>query len=74
MGSIESPTRFKANFPAAADSEEYAKALDAKSPLKNLRNDFVIPTKKSLKTSTATRHGKFPSEHLFCKSIDFFII
>lgn len=62
MGSIELPTRLKASFPVEANSEEYAKSLDAKSPLKHLRDDFVIPTKKSLKTKTAKRHGIFSSQ------------
>lgn len=60
MGSIELPTHVKATFPAEANSEEYANSLDAKSPLRHLRDDFVIPTKKSLKTKTAVRHGIFP--------------
>lgn len=57
MGSIELPTHLKAIFPSEANSEEYARSLDAKSSLRHLRDDFVIPTKKSLKTKTATRHG-----------------
>lgn len=74
MGSIELPIHVKANFPPEANSEEYAQALDAKSPLKHLRHDFIIPTKKSLKTKTVTRHGKFPLKSFLVGSLLIFIL
>ena len=36
-------------FPAEAKSEAFAKKLDSQDALSHLRNEFVIPTKASLK-------------------------
>jgi kynureninase len=39
----------KPEFPPEAKSIEYAKQLDANDELGSLRNNFIIPTKASLK-------------------------
>ena len=47
-------------------SVEHAKRLDAEDPLKNLRAEFVIPSKSDLKRKTI---GSFPARlHLQDKS------
>lgn len=41
-----------------AYSKEYAQALDAKDPLRDFREEFIIPSKKDLKRKTlATTEG-----------------
>jgi len=38
------------DFPPEANTVEYARSLDAKDPLRNLREQFIIPSKANLKT------------------------
>ncbi|CAJ2510990.1 Uu.00g066150.m01.CDS01 [Anthostomella pinea] len=39
-------------FPAEANELEYARSLDAESPVQQLRDEFIFPTKRSLRSVT----------------------
>ena len=39
----------------SAHSREYAERLDAQDPLRQLRKEFIIPTKADLKRNTLTK-------------------
>lgn len=58
MGSIQMEET-KPTFPAEANSESYARQLDAKCHMREFRNDFIIPTKKSLTNKQLHTPGKF---------------
>ena len=47
-----------AKFPDAATSLAFAHKLDSQDSLRHLRDEFIIPTKDSLKKKTLD--GKFP--------------
>lgn len=49
----------QAKFPANANTISFAQQLDAQDKLAYLRNDFIIPTKGSLKKKSLT--GTLPS-------------
>lgn len=51
-------TRPKPVFPAEADSEEYAASLDAADPLKELRDEFIVPSKANLACKKLAKPGK----------------
>ncbi|KOS20102.1 Kynureninase 1 [Escovopsis weberi] len=38
-----------ADFPAAANTEEYARKLDSQDALKHLRDEFILPTRRDLR-------------------------
>jgi len=44
-------------FPAEAGSKEYAAALDATDPLRELRDQFIIPSKANLATKKLAKPG-----------------
>lgn len=51
-----------------AHTKQHAERLDAEDPLRDLRNEFIIPTKADLKRKTLTKtsvcrdlHGQCPS-------------
>lgn len=52
MGSHPNDDQIKNDVDSGADSKEYAELLDAQDPLRNLRNEFIIPSKADLKRST----------------------
>lgn len=39
----------RAKFPSNANTTEFAKELDAQDSLRHLRDEFTLPTRKSLK-------------------------
>lgn len=43
------------SFADNADSEEYARALDASDPLRRFREKFIVPSKTKLKTKTLAK-------------------
>lgn len=45
-------------FPANANSLEYAEALSSQDPLKHLKDEFILPTKGSLRKKGLT--GSLP--------------
>lgn len=47
-------------FPHSANSAKYATSLDAQDPLRHLRDEFILPTKASLKKRTV--NGTFPGD------------
>ncbi|TEA10211.1 Kynureninase 1 [Colletotrichum sidae] len=49
-----------AKFPANAKTPEFAQQLDAQDNLRHLRDEFIIPTKGSLKKKELS--GKFPNK------------
>lgn len=49
----------KPSFPAEANSEEYARKLDSQDSLAKFRNDFIFPTKKSLKNKNLHKPGPY---------------
>jgi len=56
-------------FPPYADSAKYAASLDAQDPLRHLRDEFILPTKASLKKRTV--NGTFPGESQRCSTNKF---
>ncbi|KAF2138877.1 uncharacterized protein K452DRAFT_276719 [Aplosporella prunicola CBS 121167] len=42
-------------FPSNADTEEYARSLDAEDPLRSFRDKFIIPSKESLKSKSLAK-------------------
>ncbi|KAK1659124.1 kynureninase 2 [Colletotrichum godetiae] len=52
----------QAKFPANANTVSFAQQLDAQDKLAHLRNDFIIPTKASLKKKSLT--GTLPNNQL----------
>lgn len=44
-------------FPAEAASKEYAASLDAADPLRDLRDQFIIPSKANLATKKLAKPG-----------------
>ena len=59
----------KHSFPENADTEDYARSLDAQDPLRHLREKYIIPTKASLKRkSLGSTTTASPSEEgvYFC--------
>lgn len=65
MGSILPTDTIAYSFPAEANTEEYANTLDSNSSLRHLRNDFIIPTKASLKTKTPTKHDPSTEQSIY---------
>jgi kynureninase len=55
----------KSIFPDTADSEEYARALDAADPLRGFRDQFIIPSRTSLKSRSLGGLGVFVIASLF---------
>lgn len=51
-----------AKFPSNANSVEFAQELDAQDSLRHLRDEFTLPTRKSLKKKVLD--GTLPSEIL----------
>lgn len=51
-----------ANFPKDADSLAFARKLDSQDALKDLRNEFIIPTDESLAKTKLGLDGNIPSE------------
>lgn len=51
-----------AKFPANANTAEFAQQLDAQDNLRHLRDEFIIPTKGSLKKKSL--NGILPSEFI----------
>lgn len=47
-------------FPPFANSSKYAASLDEQDPLKHLRDEFILPTKASLRKRSLD--GTFPGE------------
>jgi ketol-acid reductoisomerase len=41
-------------FPANANSREYAETLNSQDPIKHLRDEFILPTRGSLKKKALT--------------------
>lgn len=56
MGSIM-PGDVKHSFPADANTEDYARQLDSQDPLAKYRDDFIVPTKASLKNKSLQTPG-----------------
>lgn len=56
----------RADFPANANTIEYARQLDAADPIQHLRDEFVLPTKASLKKKSLDGHlpGKYKEEKM----------
>lgn len=54
MGSVGSSTERspEAEFNEKANSEEYVRSLDARDPLRQFRDEFVIPSIPDLKRKT----------------------
>lgn len=62
MGSIEVSVRpkvseVKPKFSAEANTEAYAKSLDAEDPLRSFRDKFIIPSKANLKAKGLNKPG-----------------
>jgi hypothetical protein len=53
---LEKPT-----FPPGADSEQYARSLDAEDHLRSFRDKFIIPSKTNIKTKKLEKPGLFRS-------------
>ena len=51
-----------AGFPANGDDIAFARQLDAQSPLQNLRDEYIYPTKSSIKKKALD--GKLPGKFL----------
>ncbi len=47
-----------AEFPASANTVDFARSLDAQDPLRHLRSQFIFPTKASLRKKALD--GKLP--------------
>lgn len=45
-------------FPAEAASQEYATSLDAADPLREFRDQFIIPSKANLATKKLAKPGE----------------
>jgi kynureninase len=56
-----------------AHKKEYAQALDAQDPLRNFRDEFIIPSKKDLKRKTLTG-DESAYQVLLCAHISVLII
>lgn len=50
----------KPDFPSNSKSVEYARQLDAQDTISSLRDDFIIPTKGSIKKKALD--GKLPGK------------
>lgn len=55
MTGVKTP---KPAFPAEAASKDYAAALDAADPLKDCRDEFIIPSKANLASKKLAKPGK----------------
>ena len=53
-----------------AHTKEYAERLDSQDPLRQLRNEFIIPTKADLKRKTLTKASVCLILHRQCYSAD----
>ncbi|KAI9755627.1 MAG: Kynureninase 1 [Chaenotheca gracillima] len=69
MGSQDTPNGNAAAFAKdpKASTKEYAQSLDSQDPLRNLRQEFIIPSKTDLKTKTlpksdALKNGTQPAD------------
>jgi kynureninase len=63
MGSIEVSVRPqvaepKLKFSADANTEAYARNLDAEDPLRSFRDKFIIPSKANLKSKGLSKPGE----------------
>lgn len=56
MGSIEATTP-KPTFEGDSNTLEYAKALDAKDPLRSFRDKYIIPSKANIKSKVLAKPG-----------------
>ena len=45
-------------FPAEASTKQYAQRLDSQDPLRSFRDEFIVPTKASLKSKSLTKPGR----------------
>lgn len=54
-----------AKFPSDANSIAFAKKLDSQDKLRHLRDEFIIPTKASLKKRAL--NGKIPGKSIDCE-------
>lgn len=48
----------KPEFPADADTKEYAASLDAADPLRGLRDEFIIPSKANIACKRLAKPGE----------------
>lgn len=53
------------DFPAEADSLEYAQAQDKKDPLRHLRSEYIIPSKANLKARRLAKPGLSDDEGIY---------
>ena len=52
---VTTPVVTKHAFPDHANTADYARSLDSTDPLRDFRNKFLIPSKKSLKTTSLSK-------------------
>ncbi len=57
MGSTNGELPSSYNDQPGAHTKEYAQSLDARDPLKDLRGEFIIPSKADLKRKTLAKQG-----------------
>ncbi|RDW84497.1 kynureninase-2 [Coleophoma cylindrospora] len=58
MGSIAQPLALaKPTFPAEANSQDYARSLDAKDHMRSFRERFIIPSKANIKAKKLAKPG-----------------
>lgn len=55
----------KPQFPAEADSENYARQLDSQDPLRSFREKFIIPSKANLRSKILAKPGMLSHDVLF---------
>jgi kynureninase len=58
---LSPPKIGKIDFPAEADTAEYARQLDSLDPLRTFRDKFIIPSKANLKAKRLTKPGMSPN-------------
>lgn len=51
----------KPEFPADADTKEYAASLDAADPLRGFRDEFIIPSKANIASKKLAKPGVYLS-------------
>jgi kynureninase len=65
MGSIatEQPSTAvaKPTFPSEANTKEYAQSLDAKDPMRQFREKFIIPSKANIRAKKVAKPGRSTS-------------
>jgi len=49
----------KPEFPADADTKEYAASLDAADPLRGFRDEFIIPSKANIASKKLAKPGVY---------------